>query len=275
VRGSTSPTTFDSTPTTTAPLGLHTEIVETVPGPIELRAAPDHRVKLHASAPVRGACRRQPFVYTPGDIDLVPAGEADEWEEKDAGASLVVRMPIAFLRSTAHAMDLDEDRVGIEPRHQFKDRHIEHIAWALDAERTAGHPNGLLYAQSLGTALAVHLLGHYPATTVRARGLSRTQLRRVKDYVEAHLDSDLSLDRLAALADLGMSQFKLLFRRSLGVPVHGYVVQRRVERARMLLQRGVSITQAAHEAGFAHGSHLARCMRRVLGVSPTTLRRSA
>lgn len=68
---------------------------------------------------------------------------------------------------------------------------------------------------------------------------------------------------------------KTLFKRSTGVPVHEYVVQRRVERAKVLLMRGeLPASQVALQAGFAHQSHMARCMRRVLGVAPTALARA-
>ena len=60
----------------------------------------------------------------------------------------------------------------------------------------------------------------------------------------------------------------------MGVAVHQYVIQRRVERAKTLLLRDeTSITQIALEAGFAHQSHLARHMRRVLGLPPRALKR--
>lgn len=56
------------------------------------------------------------------------------------------------------------------------------------------------------------------------------------------------------------------------MPVHGYVIERRVARARELLLAGRhTIAQVAIETGFTHQSHLARCMRRVLGVSPSQL----
>ena len=51
---------------------------------------------------------------------------------------------------------------------------------------------------------------------------------------------------------------------------------RRVERARTLLQRGgLSAGEVALEAGFSHQSHMARCMRRVLGVTPSVVARDA
>lgn len=254
-------------------LSLRTDVMTTPSGPVELAAQPDHRVKIHVGAPVRGMCKH-PFVYTQGDIDLIPAGWSDAWEEQDAGTSLILQISPALLRRTAEEMGLDPDRGEVQARHQFKDRQIEHIAWALEAEHSAGHPNGSLYTESLGTALAVHLLGRYAAPRTTARGLSKPQLRRVTGYIEDHLDHDLSLTRLASLVDLSPSHFKTLFRRSTGVPVHTYVIQRRVERAKALLQRSnLPISQVALETGFAHASHLARCMRRLLGTPPHALRR--
>jgi AraC family transcriptional regulator len=98
--------------------------------------------------------------------------------------------------------------------------------------------------------------------------------RRVTDYVEAHLDDDLSLRQLAEVAGFGLSHFKALFRRSAGLPLHQYVIRRRVERARQLLARGDRpISLVALEAGFTHQSHMARHLRRLLGVAPSELAR--
>jgi AraC family transcriptional regulator len=259
-----------------ARLGLRVDRHTTAPGVVELAPLPDHRLKIHAGAPVRGACQLHRFVYTRGDVDLLPAGTSDVWEHADESTSVLVQLSPALLRRAAEDMGLDPDRAGLEPRHQFRDPQIEHLAWALDADRQAGHPGGLLYTESLGLALAIHLLGRYPAPLTRVRGLSKSQLRQVTEYIEAHLDENLSLARLADVAGVSASHFKTLFKRSMGLPVHGYVVQRRVERARTLLQRGeLPAGQVALEAGFSHQSHMARCMRRVLGVTPMSVVRGS
>ncbi len=257
-------------------LGLRVDFQTAAAGMMELESGPDHWLKVHASGPLRGACRFHQFVYTQGDIDLCPAGISDTWETQDASASVVVRLSPALMRRAAEDMGLDPDRAGLEPRHQFRDPQIEHIAWALDADRRAGHPGGLLYTECLGLALSVHLLGRYPAPLARERGLSKPQLRRVTEYIEEHLDQNLSLARLAVVAGVSASHLKTLFKRSTGLPVHEYVVQRRVERARTLLrQGGLSVGEVALEAGFSHQSHMARCMRRVLGVTPSDVVRGA
>jgi AraC family transcriptional regulator len=92
-------------------------------------------------------------------------------------------------------------------------------------------------------------------------------------YIEDNLSQSLSLAEIAAVAGLSVSHFKSLFRESMGLPVHQYLIRRRVERAQTLLGEGkMSISQIAVETGFAHQSHLARHTRRLLGVSPKALR---
>ncbi|WP_163284644.1 helix-turn-helix transcriptional regulator, partial [Enterobacter hormaechei] len=66
-----------------------------------------------------------------------------------------------------------------------------------------------------------------------------------------------------------ISHLKALFRQTMGMPVHQYVIRRRVERAKALLLAGeMPISQVALAAGFAHQSHMAHCMKRLLGVTP-------
>lgn len=253
--------------------GLQVDLVETPGGRVELRPLADLRIRVHSGEPVQGICGAQRFVYTRGDVDIVAAGQADSWHEDGPGRSVVLRFAPALLERTALEAGLPPGRAALQPRHQFQDAHLAHIAWALEAERQAGSPNGRLYAESLGTALAVHLLGRYTLARKAPPGLSPAQLRRVVDYIENRLDEDLSLPVLAGVAHSSVSHFKTLFKRSLGLPVHAYVMQRRVERARALLRQGqLPASQVALAAGFAHQSHMARAMRRVLGVSPGTLR---
>jgi AraC family transcriptional regulator len=55
-----------------------------------------------------------------------------------------------------------------------------------------------------------------------------------------------------------------------GLPVHQYVIQRRVDRAQVLLREGkLPISRIAAETGFSHQSHLSYHVRRLLGVSPS------
>lgn len=256
---------------------LRVDLRETPGGIVGYDALPDHRIKLHIGGPVAGACRLHNFLYTRGDLDILPAGITDVWHEEAPSTSVVVRMPPVLLKRTAEEMGLPPERAVLDQRHQFRDARIEHVAWALDAERRAGFPNGRLYTDSLGTALAVQLLAGQEAAAGAAstQGLTRPQLRRVTEFIEANLDGDLSLAALADIAGLSASHLKTQFKRSIGLPVHEYVVHRRVDRARGLLLRSeMPASMVALESGFSHQSHMARCMRRVLGVTPGEVRRA-
>lgn len=224
-----------------ANLMLEIELRTTPAGVIRVGALPVHRVKVHAGAPVRAWCEHRGFLYTRGDVDILPAGVSDGWRQEEESAALVLHLPPPLLQ-----------RAALEPRCQLRDPQIEHIAWALDTERREGYPGGLRYAESMAMALAGRVLSG-----------SSAPLARVAEYIEQHLDQDLSIARLADVAGLSASRLKKLIRHSTGLPVHQYVVRRRVARARMLLQHGsLPASQAALEAGFAHQSHLARWLRR-------------
>ncbi|HEY6556133.1 MAG TPA: AraC family transcriptional regulator [Polyangiaceae bacterium] len=112
---------------------------------------------------------------------------------------------------------------------EFRDALVEHIARAFGSSTEGTYPGGRLYAESLGLALASHLVGSSSAPPRALRSLSKAQRARVLEYIEAHLDKDLSLPRLAGVAGVSLSHFKVLFKRCTGLPVHEYAVRRRVE----------------------------------------------
>ncbi|HTZ80562.1 MAG TPA: AraC family transcriptional regulator [Stellaceae bacterium] len=101
------------------------------------------------------------------------------------------------------------------------------------------------------------------------------RLRRVRDLVEARLGEDLSLETLAAEADLSPWHFLRLFRRETGATPHLYLLQRRLARARALLEAGEQPAAVAAATGFTDQSHLTHRFRRAYGVTPARFRRAA
>jgi AraC-like DNA-binding protein len=81
-----------------------------------------------------------------------------------------------------------------------------------------------------------------------------------------------TLANLAAEAGLGRLQFLRAFSRATGLPPHAYLVQRRIQRARQLIRRGVTLADAAAASGFADQSHMTRCFTRSLGLTPGAFR---
>jgi AraC-like DNA-binding protein len=101
------------------------------------------------------------------------------------------------------------------------------------------------------------------------------RVRRVLTHLKSHPGEpqELALPRLAAVAGLSPSRFMHLFTESVGVPLRPYVLWLRLQRAAGELMRGASVTQAAHEAGFADAAHLTRTFRRMLGTKPSEMAR--
>ena len=157
---------------------------------------------------------------------------------------------------------------------QLHDSLLGQIATTLAQEIEGGFADRIL-AESLGTALCIRLarrfVGHLPLPT--SKGLSPQRLQRVREYVEAHLDDDLSLIVLAGVACLSPYHFSRSFKLAVGVGPQGYVIERRVERAKTLMRRTRQpLASIALEAGFTDQSHLTQVFRRATGVTPGQFR---
>lgn len=259
---------------------LTTRVATDPPGIINASARAVPGIVIHVGPSVQIACRRGGQCHrglaVHGDVDIIPAGIPSRWEVMRKDTALIIAVQAGFLHSVARERGIEPDRVEIVNRFQTRDPQIEHIGWALKAQMECRQPVSRLYADSLATALALRLLErHSTAAPIRE---DRTQmpghrLRLVLSYIEDNLGRDLSLAEIALVAGIGLSQFKKVFRESMGLPVHRYVIQRRVERAKALLEdEKRSIAEIALDTGFAHQSHLARHMRRITGFSPQRLR---
>jgi AraC family transcriptional regulator len=253
------------------------------PGVLSLPARPNTLVAIHVGRPVHLSCRRAGSSHhgtvIHGDVDIIPSETPAVWENKEKDTALICSLPPALLQAAAEGLDLDPSRIEIRNRFQMRDTQIEHIGWALKAEMERGYPSGRLYVDSLAMALAARVLQAHSSLARESempRGaLQGHRLKRVLAFIEEHLGDDLSLETIAGAAGVSAPHCKVLFRRALGMPVHQYVISRRVERAAALLRESrLPISQIALETGFAHQSHLARHMRRVMGVSPRELRDS-
>jgi AraC family transcriptional regulator len=107
--------------------------------------------------------------------------------------------------------------------------------------------------------------------------LPQGRLRAVIGYVEEHLDAGLTLEQLAAVARLSRYHFARQFKTATGLPPHQYVIARRVERARHLLQAAadLSLAEIALHAGFSDQSAFCNHFKRQVGVTPRQFRMSA
>jgi AraC-like DNA-binding protein/PAS domain-containing protein len=116
-------------------------------------------------------------------------------------------------------------------------------------------------------------LSSLPSAGRAKHGLSQAALQRIEEYIEAHLDSALEIDELAAIVRMSSSHFTRSFHKSVGVTPHRYVIQNRVMRARELLATtNLPLTEIALTTGFSDQSHFSRRFHEIVGLPPGAFR---
>jgi AraC family transcriptional regulator len=130
-----------------------------------------------------------------------------------------------------------------------------------------------LYLESVTMMLSLHLLKHHSSVTRLAKQpagkFSCCQLQEIQDYIAAHLDRNISLQELADLVDLHPHYFCRLFKATLQITPHQYLLKSRVEQAAQLLRQNDStIAEVAQQVGFYDQSRFTQVFRRWIGVTP-------
>ena len=207
-------------------------------------------------------------------------GRLPFWVRSQASPSFfAVAMDVAFVRQIWEADFGQAGDFELKIAIGVQDLVIDRIGLLGRKELSEGGIGGRLYAESLGTALAVHLLRQYGtsarAPVIHKGGLASKPLQRVIEYINEHLQDELSLFELARTAKLSPHHFATVFRASTGISPHRYVIERRIDRARDLLrQDDKTISEIAYAVGFSSQSHLTANFRRTMGVTPRKFRES-
>ena len=196
------------------------------------------------------------------------------WECEPGAQRMMIELDFADL---SRAGDLDamvsRQRRVLRQDLTMRDGHVAGLMRLIAGEVRLGSPHGSLYATSLSLGLAAYLLsekGESGRTRARERGrLTATQKCRVLELVQMRLAEDIALDDLAAAAGVSRFHFLRLFKNSLGVTPHRFVMDQRLAAARkLLLETNRPLAEIAANTGFSSQSHLCTTMRRQLGTTP-------
>jgi len=265
--------------------GLQADFLHIPRGLSRVPGGEKHRLGMHFGPPVKADChcggRRMLRVQKPGDIDIVPAGLDGSWEDDADCRILRLSLAPALLDQVAADLERPSASIELQPRFQVRDPRIQAIGWAIKADLEADIPSDPLYIDLMTQALAVRLveIASDGPSEREARGepkLSVRQLKHLTDFIESNLEHRLHLADLAMVAGVSVTRLKSLFRNATGTPVHQYVIRRRVEYARALIATTtMPASEIAVAAGFAHQSHMASTMRRLLGMTPGEIQRQS
>jgi len=214
-----------------------------------------------------------------GTVAIIPAGVPLRWRCRGQMDLLKVTLePSLVARVVTETFGLDPAHVVVPSLDRLDLPPLRATMQAVAAELTAGDARGNLAAESLANVLAVHLIRHLSAPNRPARrtdgALPQAKLRAVVEFIEENLAADLALDDLAAVAHVSPYHFARQFRATTGLPPYQFVIARRVERAKQLLQGdgNVCLAQVALQAGFSDQSQLTRHFKRLVGVTPGRFR---
>lgn len=233
---------------------------------LEEAGGPCH-ARLHANRPC-------PVGYTPRHMDFLPAG-MEVW-----GFGEDVR----FVRDAMLLLDFAglEERLGTRlardplaaPRLRFQDDRIWPLMKLLAATVDDLDPSAQLYGDGLIAAIAARLFAEPRERFADGRGLAPWQLRRVIDYVEAHLSERIDLATLAAMVGLSQSHFSRSFKASTGLPPYTWQLHARIRRAQtLLLDTDAPLELVAERTGFGDAVHFGRAFRKLIGAPPSAWRR--
>lgn len=221
--------------------------------------------------------RWQHINYTTGDIAIFPASHPFPKTLIDREVPLLeLFLEPATIAHAAHEF-VEADRIELLPQLKLRDPLIQHIGLELLAELTVGRTDSRLYAESMATALSVHLLRRYSLQQQDIKlytgGLPKYKLKQVVSYIHENLDQNLTLAELAAVVQMSPHYFATLFKQSTGLSPHQYVTKSRIEKAkRLLLKRELTIVEICQEVGFQNQSHFTRVFRQHTAKTPKAYR---
>ncbi len=247
----------------------------------DFRFEPHYHLDWHVGLIAAGV-QRQSFqgasvLLTRGTIQLMPPGEVhDGVSAADSAYTLkTFRLSSDLLRGLGEA---------VTGRHHLPTQaavvlHDEGMAIDLIDMHAAlqGATADPLLQESRVVDLFESLFGRLlqPAPQCIAGLLTPRQFARIRDFVESCLAEKIVLEDLAGLVDLDRFRFLKLFKRSVGMTPHAWLLRLRLERAVELMAVAVDrpITEIAHAVGFFDQSHFTRAFRQAYGVTPARFQR--
>jgi AraC family transcriptional regulator len=230
-----------------------------------------------------GAGQRQETIPTTGAIWLSPIGVGDN--EITITAPLPKTMHL-YLPTTVFRRLSDDFNVSATPAHSIRyvagirDEVIYQIGLSILSEMTSETAAGRMLVETASLALAARLVHKYcdsgscTLTAPASHPLDHGRLRRVLDYISAHVADEITLADLARVAGLSAFHFARTFTLAIGVSPRRYISRIRLENAMAeIAAGGLPLAQIALNARFSSQASFTRAFRRATGMTPAEYRR--
>ena len=215
---------------------------------------------------------------SPGQITVAPAGSVFDWNTR--GTIDFVHLyicPKRLDRTVNQAFDREPRSIQLQDQLGLSDGLLERLISTMIEELASEARPSKLYFETLFDAAVlrvIRLATNASQTPGGARqALAPAKLRRVKAFIEAHLDEDLDLQALADVAGLSRFHFGRAFQQTTGFSPYLFVTRTRIERAKLALtQTKASIAEVARTHGYNSAAQFSSAFRKMTGVCPRTWR---
>ncbi|TPP06085.1 helix-turn-helix transcriptional regulator [Rhizobium glycinendophyticum] len=184
---------------------------------------------------------------------------------------------LSAMASRPVAFDASLYRAGLE------DEFVRQICLRILAEIREETAGGETLMEHLASVLLTHICGRYTehhAAASRIGGpvgaLDQRRLKRVLEYIQDNLETDLTVAEIAAVACLSRHHFARAFKAATGQSPNGYIGVCRINRALSWLSTSdMPLAEIAFACRFSSQSAFARAFRRQLGRSPGEYRKES
>lgn len=261
--------------------GLTVHRARVAPGRMLEHEAEYHEININISGGltterITATGKRKIICGATGGLCITPAGQTVGAHWSKTLDHLGILLKPDFVTKTA-VENRFSPNFNLRDNFTERDPLVQHVGLALLNEAQTASPEGRLYADSLVNTLTLHLLKNYSDARALSEnltgGLSGYKLRRVEEYINAHLEADLSLAEIAEIADLSQFHFARAFRKSTGLTPQQYLMRQRIERAKeMLAKDDLPIVEISLRAGFKNQSHFTTLFRKFTKLTPKTWR---
>lgn len=203
------------------------------------------------------------ILFNPGDVHAPQPAGAEGWSFR------MFYLDDALLGDLSGPFDKDRPLWFAKP---FVEDRVLYSALLKLHRRFENDPDPLESESRLIRSLA-HVAQHsLSPLKPESPDVGRAKVERAREYLHAYFAENVTLRKLAAVAELSPYHFLRSFRAEVGITPHAYLMQTRIERGRMLLRSGASIVDAALQTGFVDQSHFTRQFKRFTGVTPARYR---
>ena len=216
----------------------------------------------------------------PDHMCLMPQNFESTWDLRDPLTFVHLYYTEEHLQRVAEQVwDREPSQIILNPQSFVADLQIAMIYRHFLLNGAWQNRENHLQMSTATTLLLNHLIKNYSHTEWQAPevkgGLSPYTLKQLLEWIDQHIQQSLTLSDLAEQTQLSEYHFAHMFKQSMQMPPHQYVMQRRLELAHQALQQTTAnMTDISEQYGFSSSSHFSHRFKKHFGYTPSQMRKN-